>query len=74
VYCTNRTACSRTSAATLAASGQVDVVLGGHSHVPQPLIRLDGGADGDGMWVGYSMGNFLSNQDEKCCDITTATP
>lgn len=60
-------------AATLAASGQVDVVLGGHSHVPQPLIRLDGGADGDGMWVGYSMGNFLSNQDEKCCDITTAT-
>lgn len=60
-------------AATLAASGQVDVVLGGHAHVPQPLVRLDGGADGEGMWVGYSMGNFLSNQDEKCCTITTAT-
>lgn len=60
-------------AATLAASGQVDLVLGGHSHVPQPLVKLDGGPDGAGMWVGYSMGNFLSNQDEKCCDISTAT-
>ena len=60
-------------AATLAASGQVDLVLGGHSHVPQPLVKLDGGPDGGGMWVGYSMGNFLSNQDEKCCDISPAT-
>lgn len=60
-------------ATTLAASGEVDIVLGGHSHVPQPLVRLDGGPDGEGMWVGYSMGNFLSNQDEKCCTINTAT-
>ncbi len=60
-------------AATLAASGEVDVVLGGHSHVPQPLVKLDGGPGGNGMWVGYSMGNFLSNQDENCCNIATAT-
>lgn len=60
-------------AATLAASGQVDVVLGGHPHVPQAMAKLDGGPDSEGMWVGYSMGNFLSNQDERCCTISTAT-
>lgn len=59
--------------ATLAAGGNVDVVLGGHSHVPQPIVKADGGVDGDGMWVAYSMGNFLSNQDENCCNISTAT-
>ncbi|MDN5558684.1 MAG: CapA family protein, partial [Ruaniaceae bacterium] len=57
----------------LADSGMVDVVMGGHAHVPQPSLKLDGGADGRGMWVAYSMGNFLSNQDENCCDITTST-
>lgn len=61
------------TAAAIAAGGQVDIILGGHPHVPQPFARLDGGPDGDGMWVGYSMGNFLSNQDEKCCEISAAT-
>lgn len=60
-------------AATLAAGGNVDVVLGGHPHVPQALELLPGGPDDEGLWVGYSMGNFLSNQDEKCCDVSTAT-
>ncbi|MDO5494414.1 MAG: CapA family protein [bacterium] len=60
-------------AATLARGGNVDVVLGGHPHVPQAIELLDGGPDGEGMWVAYSMGNFLSNQDEKCCNIATAT-
>lgn len=60
-------------AATLAAGGNVDVVMGGHAHVPQPIVNLDGGVHGDGMWVAYSMGNFLSNQDEECCDISTAS-
>lgn len=60
-------------AAELAASGQIDVILGGHPHVPQPMVKLAGGPDGDGMWVAYSQGNFLSNQDEACCDISTAT-
>lgn len=63
----------RELASALAASGEIDVILGGHAHVPQPLVKLDGGADGDGMWVAYSMGNFLSNQDEQCCNIATAT-
>ncbi|HZK04782.1 MAG TPA: CapA family protein [Actinomycetaceae bacterium] len=59
--------------ATLAAGGNVDVVLGGHPHVPQVIEMLPGGASGEGMWVAYSMGNFLSNQDEKCCVVATAT-
>ncbi|HHW84512.1 MAG TPA: CapA family protein [Actinomycetales bacterium] len=58
---------------TLARGGNVDVVLGGHPHVPQAIELLDGGPDGEGMYVAYSMGNFLSNQDEKCCNIATAT-
>lgn len=60
-------------ASDLAASGLVDVVLGGHAHVPQPLVKLPGGVRGNGMWVAYSMGNFLSNQDEKCCNVSTST-
>ncbi len=60
-------------ATRLAAGGTVDVVLGGHPHVPQSMEKLPGGVDGEGMWVAYSMGNFLSNQDELCCVISTAT-
>ncbi|UNX55932.1 CapA family protein [Georgenia sp. TF02-10] len=57
----------------LAASGQVDLVLGNHSHVPQPVEELPGGPGGEGMWVAWSMGNFLSNQDAECCTMETAT-
>ncbi|WP_418608055.1 CapA family protein [Georgenia sp. SUBG003] len=60
-------------AAELARGGQVDVLIGSHSHVPQPIDRLPGGPRGEGMWVVYSMGNFLSNQDEACCTMETAT-
>ena len=49
-------------AAQLAASGAVDLVLGNHSHVPEPVTKLDGGPDGHGMWVVYSMGNLISGQ------------
>lgn len=51
----------------LAASGQVDVVIGHHAHVPQPMSRLAGGPDGRGMWVAYGLGNLLSNQSAECC-------
>jgi len=57
----------------LAASGEVDLVLGHHAHVPQPIERLPGGPRGDGMWVAYGLGNFISNQDERCCVPQTAT-
>ncbi|MFV0427531.1 MAG: CapA family protein [Beutenbergiaceae bacterium] len=57
----------------LAQSGQVDLVIGSHPHVPQPYALLDGGPDGTGMWVAWSLGNFLSNQDSACCRSETAT-
>lgn len=60
-------------AEALAASGQVDLIIGNHSHVPQPFALLDGGPDGDGMWVAYSLGNFISNQDDDCCVPETGT-
>lgn len=55
----------------LADSGQIDLVIGHHAHVPQPVARLEGGPGGAGMWVAYGLGNFLSNQDSDCCSPKT---
>ncbi|ACQ80708.1 Putative protein of poly-gamma-glutamate biosynthesis (capsule formation) [Beutenbergia cavernae DSM 12333] len=60
-------------AQALAESGQIDLVVGTHPHVPQPYALLDGGPDGSGMWVAWSLGNFISNQDSACCISQTAT-
>ncbi|WP_232014320.1 CapA family protein [Cellulomonas fimi] len=57
----------------LADSGVVDLVLGHHAHVPQPVALLPGGPRGEGMWVAYGLGNLLSNQDEACCSPETAS-
>ncbi|GAA4423576.1 hypothetical protein GCM10023169_19420 [Georgenia halophila] len=57
----------------LAAGGQIDLIFGNHSHTPQPLEELPGGPRGDGMWVAWSMGNFISNQDDRCCTMETGT-
>ena len=46
----------------IAASGTVDLIFGNHSHVPEPITRLEGGPDGKGMWVVWSMGNLISGQ------------
>ncbi|MCL3790899.1 CapA family protein, partial [Actinomyces sp. 187325] len=54
----------REYAAAVAATGQVDLLLGAHPHVPQTNELLPGGPGGRGMWVSYSAGNFLSNQSE----------
>ena len=54
-------------AQSLADSGQVDILFGAHPHVPQPAEKLSGGVEGKGMWVSYSAGNYISNQDEECC-------
>jgi hypothetical protein len=51
----------------LADSGEIDLVIGHHAHVPQPVAKLKGGPRGEGMWVAYGLGNFLSNQDGECC-------
>ena len=46
----------------------VDVILGNHSHVPQPMekrtIKLDDGTTKDGFVI-YSLGNFMANQNYK---------
>jgi hypothetical protein len=53
----------RELAEALAAGGVVDLVIGHHAHVVQPLDRV-----GD-MWVAYGLGNFLSNQTPGCCGV-----
>src|SRR5690554_1823757 len=51
----------------IAESGLVDLYVGHHAHVPQPIELMDGGVTGDGMWAYFGHGNFLSNQDTQCC-------
>lgn len=66
-YVTEPTEHQRETVRALARSHQVDLVIGHHAHVPQPLDRLGGGPKGDGMWVAYGLGNLLSNQSADCC-------
>ncbi|MEU2199368.1 CapA family protein [Isoptericola sp. NPDC019482] len=56
----------------LARSGEVDLVIGHHAHVPQRIDRVGKGPDGEGMWVAYGLGNLLSNQSSACCDARTS--
>jgi len=70
-YQTEPTAAQRSVAEQVAASGLVDLWIGHHSHVPQPIEKLEGGPNGDGMWVAFGLGNFLSNQDTQCCVANT---
>lgn len=51
----------------IGASGLVDLYIGHHAHVPQPIQRVEGGPSGDGMWAAIGHGNYLSNQDTQCC-------
>jgi len=43
----------------LTASGQVDLIVGTHSHVLQPIEQING------VWVMFGLGNFLSNMPTK---------
>lgn len=45
----------------LLKSRPVDLILGHHAHVVQPVDRIAG------KYVFYGMGNFLSNQSPECC-------
>lgn len=61
-------------AEALAESGLVDALIGHHAHVPKPMELLPGGPDGDGMWVVYGTGNYISNQSiETCCIMETSS-
>jgi hypothetical protein len=55
----------------LADSGVIDLVIGHHAHVPQPVVKLTGGPRSEGMWVAYGLGNYVSNQDGTCCSAKT---
>lgn len=51
-------------AQAIADGGQVDLLLDGHPHVPQTDEHLDGGPNGNGMWVSHCAGNYISAQTE----------
>jgi poly-gamma-glutamate capsule biosynthesis protein CapA/YwtB (metallophosphatase superfamily) len=46
-------------------SDEVDLIIGHHAHVVQPIDKI-----GD-EWVVYGLGNFLSNQSANCCSAIT---
>lgn len=62
----------RQVARKLVESGNVDVIIGTHSHVPQPMDELTA-PDGRAVPIIYSTGNFIAGQDEDCCPANTAT-
>jgi poly-gamma-glutamate synthesis protein (capsule biosynthesis protein) len=47
--------------ALAAAPGVIDLVVGSHAHVVQPISKV-----GD-LWVVWGMGNLLSNNAPRCC-------
>lgn len=49
----------RRVAEAVTASGAVDLILGHHAHVLQPIERING------VWVAFGLGNFLSNMRES---------
>jgi len=48
----------REVAGAITASGQVDLVIGHHAHVLQPIEQVNG------RWVAFGLGNHLSNMTE----------
>ncbi|WP_082105181.1 CapA family protein [Demequina subtropica] len=66
-YETEPTAAQRALATKVAESGLVDLYIGHHAHVPQPIELLPGGPTGEGMWTAFGLGNFLSSQGADCC-------
>jgi poly-gamma-glutamate capsule biosynthesis protein CapA/YwtB (metallophosphatase superfamily) len=47
------------------ASPDVDLIIGHHAHVVQPIQRRD-----DGRWVVFGVGNFLAQQEVTAPDLT----
>jgi poly-gamma-glutamate capsule biosynthesis protein CapA/YwtB (metallophosphatase superfamily) len=60
-YQSTPTPFQREVAKRLLAAPEVDLILGHHVHVVQPIERV-----GD-KWVAYGIGNSLSNQTPSCC-------
>jgi len=55
----------RQLAQALLADDAIDLILGHHAHVVQPIEVLDG------RYAVYGLGNFLSNQSASCCRTET---
>lgn len=72
-YRTEPTSAQRSLAEKIAASGLVDLYIGHHAHVPQPIEKLPGGPHGDGMWTAFGLGNYLSNQYAECCTANSTS-
>ncbi|MBQ8144874.1 MAG: CapA family protein [Butyricicoccus sp.] len=73
-YQTTQNAYQEQIADLLIANG-ADIILGGHSHVPQPMEwRTVTCADGTERtaFVLYSLGNLISNQNDRYTDTTAA--
>ncbi len=47
--------------AEILPSDEVDLVIGHHAHVVQPVDKVED------EWVVFGLGNFLSNQSANCC-------
>jgi poly-gamma-glutamate capsule biosynthesis protein CapA/YwtB (metallophosphatase superfamily) len=60
-YRSTPTPSQREVARRLLGAPEVDLILGHHVHVVQPIERVAG------KWVAYGMGNSLSNQTPSCC-------
>jgi poly-gamma-glutamate synthesis protein (capsule biosynthesis protein) len=60
-YRTTPTPAQHDLARRLLAAPEVDLILGHHAHVVQPIQRVGG------KRVAYGMGNSLSNQTPACC-------
>lgn len=60
-YTSVPSATQRTLASELLASPDIDLIVGSHAHVPQPIDRV-----GD-KYVIYGVGNFLTNQSPQSC-------
>lgn len=64
-YQSTPTPFQRQVARRLLAAPEVDLILGHHTHVVQPIERVGS------KWVAYGMGNSLSNQTPSCCAAGT---
>jgi poly-gamma-glutamate capsule biosynthesis protein CapA/YwtB (metallophosphatase superfamily) len=59
------TPAQRTLAGELLADPAVDLIVGHHAHVVQPVQRIHG------KWVAFGLGNSLSAQSAACCPAAT---
>lgn len=64
-YQTAPTSAQLKLAKLLLADPSIDLILGHHVHVVQPVRRIHG------KWVVFGMGNLLSNQSSACCPAAT---